>query len=166
MTQTAKAQSIIFCEVIIALLCSYVAAAVAAESVISSVSILYNLTGVRGFYQLLWLGYDDAWSLFLLAVCSFISAFGLLDRVTVRWLINGEWRLNWMALPFVGIVIYELNLAWYFTNVFEELLRPLNLLGVALGGGVLLTGVSCPVWLAGFAYRTVKHELDEAKPLP
>ena len=163
MTQAEKERSIMFCEGLIALVCSYIAAAAASEAVVSSNTLLYNLTGVTSFYQLLWLGYDTAWILLMLAVLSFLAAFGLLNRIAGNF---SEWRLNWAVIPFVGTFIFILNLAWYFQPRFNDYMRPLVLLTYTFGGGFMLVGISCVIWLGGFAYRIVKHDLDASEPLP
>ena len=155
-----------FCEALIALVCSYIAAAVAAESVVSSNTVFYTPIGVTSFYQLLWLGYDTAWILLMLAGLSYLAAFGLLNKLAGVFVKGSEWRLNWAVIPFVGTFIFILNLAWYFQPRFNDYVRPLVLLAYTFGGGFILVGISCVIWLAGFAYRIVKNDLDTKEPLP
>jgi hypothetical protein len=156
MTQAEKEKSVKFCEAVIALACSYITAATAAEQVIPDNTILFDLADIRGFYRLLWLGYGNAWVLIMLAGLSFLAAFGLLDRLADGFVKGGEWRLNWALIPFVGTFIFALNLTWYFQTEFAGLANPFVLLGVTFAGGFLLAGVACILWLSGFAYRAIK----------
>lgn len=134
--------------------------------------VLLGTTPMRDFWGpvrvLLWFSWGCAWETSMsisvvgydalatavMIYASYLTAFGLLDRVRSLYTdASWDWRCNWMLIPFLGAAFFFLNHYWYFpVSSFHEAGFDF-IVTYTVGVGMLLLPVMFVCWLCGLIYR-------------